>query len=639
MPVIDEQVINEISTYKDETLRDYQEDSKQKIYNLWKEVDSVLLQMPTGTGKTKLFVSIINDLARYSVEHFKEKGEYFKVLILAHRKELIDQITNEITNVFHLKCSKIEAGSELSPRWSEPICVASVQTLTRRIWSWKGHPFDLIIVDEAHHAIGKSYRRILYMFKESKFLGVTATPYRLNGEGLASEFQRIIISPSIKEFIEAGWLSNYDYYSIKTTNDFYINLDTIPLDSYGDYSLNSLWNYCKPDKIQAEIVATYLKYAKGKKGIVYTINQQHNKKLVNEFRKSGISAYGIDSHTKTEEREEIIRRFRLGEITVLCNVNIFTEGFDCPDVEFVQLARPTKSLGLYLQQVGRGLRISNYKEKVIFLDNVGLYNRFGFPSSKRQWAHHFGGKNLTEFGKQYVEEIDTEPTFPLGSRNSDLSEGSEEVSLIETTGLNEVKKNTEDLFLASYEKELRPIIESIFQINKETHRKYIEEYDIEDNVHFKAELIEDILNPCPIITLETDDKDAVLKRLEKDYKPIINNGEIDYVKYENWDDYETTVIDKVKKLFKKQLAMDQSTNFTLLNKFTANQLRVFFERYYGKGHHMTKRFIKYCTDYSFDDTWNIIKANRFMRQYVKTIEWKEDFNGIEIIRCEYESYE
>ena len=635
MQVIDEHVLNEISLYKDDKLRDYQEDSKQKIYKLWKETNSVLLQMPTGTGKTRIFVSIINDLFKYGENHFDKRSDYFKILILAHRKELIDQITDEIRNVFHLRCSKIVADERTSPIWSEPICVASVQTLNRRLYSdkWFNHSFNFIIIDEAHHVKGDSYRRILRTFKNAKVLGATATPYRLNGDGLCSEFDEIIISPSIKDFIDAGRLSNYDYYSIKNTSNFYVNLDNLPLDSYGDYQIDKLWDYCKPSKIQAEVVATYLKYANGKKGIVYTIKKEHNHQLCEEFQKCGISAYGIDSDTKASEREDIIRKFKLGKITVLCNVNIFTEGFDCPDVEFVQLVRPTKSLGLYLQQVGRGLRISQFKQKVIFLDNVGLYHRFGLPSSNRDWAKYFNGKREIGYGKRIG------PLFTIGKRDPDLTEGNEEVILIQTTGMNDIKQKAEDEYLSSYEGVLKPIINSIFQTNIIVCENHIRRFDKEKNVSFDADIIEDILSPCPTITAKTDDLDTVLLRIENEFKPIVVNGKIDYEKYEGWEDYKITAIDKVRILFKKQLENEQSSNIEKLDRFTANQLRVYFDKYYGKDHNMSKKIHRYCLSYGFDDTWSVMKTSYIMRKNLRVEEREEWISNIGFVRTTVEHFE
>ena len=146
------------------------------------------------------------------------------------------------------------------------------------------------------------------------------------------------------------------------------------------------------DGIRADILDAYQRYAGGKKAIVYTISRAHNIHLAEKFKSAGIVSAAIDSETPKEKRDEIVGKFRRGNIQVLFNVNIFSEGFDCPDVEVIQLARPTKSLSMYLQQVGRGLRPAEGKERLLILDNVGLYNKFGFPSARRKWRYHFEGK-------------------------------------------------------------------------------------------------------------------------------------------------------------------------------------------------------------------------------------------------------
>jgi hypothetical protein len=183
------------------------------------------------------------------------------------------------------------------------------------------------------------------------------------------------------------------------------------------------------DEIRAGIVDAYLRYARGKKGIVYTINRDHNVHVCSKFAERGINAVAIDSKTPPDERKQMVADFKSGKIDIICNVNIFSEGFDCPDVEFIQLARPTKSLSMYLQQVGRGLRPAEGKEKLIIIDCVGLYNRFGFPSARRKWRHHFEGR-----------DVDYTPHSGFGSLEDrdvifmdDYEEGDEEVEILHSS--------------------------------------------------------------------------------------------------------------------------------------------------------------------------------------------------------------
>ena len=367
-------------------LRDYQNTNKDLIYKRWAECDSVMLQMPTGTGKTRLFVSIAKDLKNWGDKNKQD----VKILFLVHRKELIDQISN---NLSKYKMSHGFIVSKNEEQQHMHVQVGSVPTLNRRLDKWGNNNFDVIIVDEAHHVLASSYRNILNEYPNAKVLGVTATPYRLSKEGFTSVFDKLIVSQSIPQFIENKWLCEYDYYSIEVNSNMHKNITNLKLGIDGDYLMSDMERTLDKDSIRAKIVDTYINHAKGKRGIVYTISQAHNKHICDQFIINGISAKAIDSETSKEERNQIINDFRNGKFDILCNVNILSEGFDCPDVEFIQLARPTKSLSMYLQQVGRGFRTSEGKEKVIFLDNVGLYNRFGLPSARRNWMAYFMGNH------------------------------------------------------------------------------------------------------------------------------------------------------------------------------------------------------------------------------------------------------
>ena len=431
-----ENVDFEILKYSSDTsLRPYQKENKEKVYNAWKTKRSVMLQMPTGTGKTRLFSSIIKDIENYSTKHEQE----LSCLVVVHRMELINQIVQTLSKSYGLESGIIQAGFRQKPELK--LQVASVQTLSRRLEKWTDKQFDFIIVDEAHHVPAESYLKIINSFPEAKLLGVTATPYRLSGEGFTDIFDKLIISPSVKEFIDMGVLSKYDYYSVRPNSEIQREIDQLKKIQSGDYTDADMTRVCDNDHIRAQVVETYLKYAAGKKGIIYTINKVHNYNLCQDFRKHGIKTVAIDSGTPTEIRTRYIEDFKEGKIDIICNVNIFSEGFDCPDIEFVQLARPTQSLSLFLQQVGRGLRTSEGKEKCLFLDNVGLYNRFGFPSSKRKWHYHF-------IGHEEAPQGNGMPGSSMVRRQEkDLSEGDEEVFLIETVSeLKFEKKRALDVF-------------------------------------------------------------------------------------------------------------------------------------------------------------------------------------------------
>ena len=411
----------ELNPYRDKKLYPYQTEAKAKIYKMWTQLRSIMFQMPTGTGKTHLFVSISRDLHEWGVQH----KSAVKILFLAHRKELIKQIKEKLGVKYGLAAGTIMANN-MEEKYL-PYQVASVQTLIRRIDDWKEKDFDLIIVDEAHHVKADSYKTILRAFPHAKVLGVTATPYRMSHESFRPEFDDLITSRPVAQFIKEGWLTDYEYYSIKPESKIQMDIQSINRFAMdGDYLDEAAAYVMDRDEIRAGIVSSYEHYAKGKKGIVYTITKAHNIHVCNKFRAHGYKAVAIDDSTPPKEREAYVSDFKSGKIDIICNVNIFSEGFDCPDVEFIQLARPTKSLSMYLQQVGRGLRIADGKEKVILLDNVGLYNRFGFPSAKRQWRRHFEG-------------MDVDYSVPAGTRSMDerevyymdeFEEGEEDVEML-----------------------------------------------------------------------------------------------------------------------------------------------------------------------------------------------------------------
>lgn len=448
----------------DDTLRPYQHENKERVYEAWKTCQSVMLQMPTGTGKTRLFVSIIKDIFHYS----RDTKHAYKVLILVHRTELIDQIDLELGIRYGLAHGIIQSGNK--ERKEYPIQIASVQTLSRRLENWTDKLFDFVIIDEAHHTTAQSYQAIIKAFPDAKLLGVTATPCRLSGEGFTGTYDKLILSDPISTFIEDGYLSDYFYYSVPKYSFIQREINGITKFSNGDYAEQEMERVCNNDRIRAQVLDTYLRFANGKKGIVYTINKRHNQKLCTEFNSHGIKAVAIDSDTPKEIRQQYIEDFKKSKIKIIFNVNLFTEGFDCPDIEFVQLARPTKSLALFLQQVGRGLRISENKEKTIFLDNVGLYNKFGMPRERRQWERYFQGKDENDsFIKDEHDLKQENDSSVKRTRNQNLTEGNEEVFLIETPDEKAYKEQRIELFwnlLEEYNKIHVDAINTLFQGNR-----------------------------------------------------------------------------------------------------------------------------------------------------------------------------
>lgn len=423
---------NDLNPYRDKTLRDYQIEGKAKIYQMWTQMRSIMYQMPTGTGKTKLFVSIARDLFDWGAQ----RKTAVKILFLAHRIELLDQISENLGIKYNLAHAMI--ASQNREQKNYPLQIASVQTLIRRLDRWADKDFDVIIIDEAHHVKADSYKKILRAFPRAKVLGVTATPYRMSHESFRPEFDELITSAPVAKFIKDKWLCDYEYYSIRPESRIQMDINSISrfaLD--GDFLEEAAAAIMDKDEIRAGIVSSYERYAKGKKGIIYTITKAHNLHVCNQFVQKGYKAVAIDDSTPAETRKQYVEDFKKGKIEIICNVNIFSEGFDCPDLEFIQLARPTKSLSMYLQQVGRGLRPAPGKDKLIIIDNVGLYNRFGFPSARRHWRRHFEG-------------LPVDYSMPFGSRSVDgrivsyideYEEGDEEVEMLHTS-TNEVVEDT-----------------------------------------------------------------------------------------------------------------------------------------------------------------------------------------------------
>ena len=410
---------------KDITLRDYQQLAKEEIFGKWNLVDNILYQMPTGTGKTRLFTSIIRDINIWGLRH----NINYRILIIAHRSELIEQSSRSLDK-YRIKHGVLAGTMKDKRDLTQAIQVASIQTIT--------HPanqcliddlkFDFIIIDEAHHAVANSYQKLWDYCPDAKKLGVTATPWRMNNSGFAQIFDVYIPSMSIKDFIQKGWLATYQYYSIPVSSELVKSIESIrEFDIEGDYKNSALVEVCDTSKIRAQLYDSYEKNVLGKKGIIYSISREHSEHICLQYRSRGVTIENIDSKTPAKIREEVIQAFRDGEIDIIVNVDIFSEGFDCPDIEFIQLARPTKSLVKYIQQVGRGLR-KNGDKKCIILDNVGMYSRFGLPDEERDWESFF-----------YGEEKETTSTKGYSRNNgslreyveTDLSEGNEEMILIQ----------------------------------------------------------------------------------------------------------------------------------------------------------------------------------------------------------------
>ena len=578
-------------------LFDYQEDMKERIEKALRLHRSVMAQMPTGTGKTVLLASV--------VESFLREHSNCHVWIVAHRRELVSQIKDTLNkfllnfsfsnhpvplskegstfspspsssgsgDVTALRCSeplrsKVGGPSKVSPdclsasaskevsgylpdclsasAFNVPIKAVSIQWLSKHYDEIEEEP-GMIVIDEAHHALAKTYKGMWERFPNAKFLGLTATPCRLNGKGFTDLFDVLVQSWSVPEFISKGRLATYDFVSIKSDGVTQRLIDSLQKrGADGDYQNKEMDMLLNKKPSIERLYQSLEEFGKDRKGIVYAININHANAIAEFYREHGIAAVAIDSKTPSSLRKELIERFKassntsfsnhpiplskevfskitpslftikegnlsnhpvplskegstafpkplspqgtgdvtapprrseplrskvggaskpspdcagwdrlgmsgaskvspdclsasaskevlgysldclcgvnrladgLAPIQVLVNVDIFSEGFDCPDVEFVQLARPTLSLAKYLQMVGRGLRVAKGKKNCVIIDNVGLYRVFGLPSQVWNWNAMFEGK--LKVGKRKETPKDRE-FFLMNEKQDDI---------------------------------------------------------------------------------------------------------------------------------------------------------------------------------------------------------------------------
>ena len=401
------------------SLRPYQTKGIRDIFDAWNPNKqnrmNVLFQMPTGTGKTTVFSEIVRRA------RLKEK----KVLIVVHRKELVEQIAERLSH-FQVEVGIISG--TIQPDAEKEVQVATIQTLSKRDYPQA----DIVIIDECHHAKAATYKKLWEIYPEARFLGVTATPIRMSGEGFSDLFNTLITAGQLSEFVKAGYLVRVRHI-VGITPD----LSSIKI-KMNDYALDELGELMQDENLMADLVESYLKKAGGKKMIVFAVNIEHSKLIVDNYLKAGIQAEHIDANTPKKEREQILQLFREGKIMVLSNVDIVSEGFDVPDCEAVQLARPTKSLGLYLQQVGRCMRPDIEKTEGIVLDNAGLWLEHGFCQQDRIWTLEGKKKRKRRYGETVsVAAINQDGII----RKVHLPSEMKGMELIELT------KETEELFI------------------------------------------------------------------------------------------------------------------------------------------------------------------------------------------------
>lgn len=348
-------------------LRDYQELAIEAVRDSYRAGHRrTLLVSPTGSGKTVIFSYVAAGVAK--------NGK--RVLIIAHRRELLKQISAALTKA-GVKHSMLVSTSRGIP--TRNVVVASVFTLANRLKHFPAP--DLIVGDEAHHFTpDSSWGKVVSAFPKALVLGVTATPERLDGKGLGSLFDDMVLGPTVAELTEQEYLSPADVYAPSRPDMSGIHT------RMGDYVKSELEQAMDKPSITGSTVAHYTKLTPGKKAIAFCVSVKHARDVAEDFRRAGYAAFHIDGGMKEAERDQVLKDFESGKIQVLTSCDLVSEGFDLPAVEVAILLRPTQSLSLYLQQCGRAIRPSPGKEKTYIFDHAGNTARHGFIDEPRDWT-------------------------------------------------------------------------------------------------------------------------------------------------------------------------------------------------------------------------------------------------------------
>ena len=360
-------------------LRPYQSESVHNIRRSFVSFPKVLFALPTGGGKTVIFSYIVSNAI------LKNK----KILILAHRVEIVEQISKALIE-FGINHGLLMPGEKQT---YDDVQLGMVQTIARRLHTI--HPPDFIVIDEAHLAVAGTWLKVIAAFPDAKILGVTATPQRLDGKGLKLVFDDLVIGPTVRELIEGGYLSRFDLYAPPTE----IDLSGVKT-QMGDYSVKQLEAVMDKAKITGNAVSHYQKYLNNQPAIAFCTTLKHAVHVMDQFRSSGIRSDIIHGKLNKFERSEKVRGLSNGDIQVLTSVEVVSEGFDLPVVSGAILLRPTKSLTLYLQQVGRALRPKPNGGRAIILDHVGNVHRHGMPDEDRAWSLEGKVKKTTRGPRQ-----------------------------------------------------------------------------------------------------------------------------------------------------------------------------------------------------------------------------------------------
>lgn len=340
------------------SLRDYQERTVNAVIAALAR--RPILVAPTGSGKTVMAVALADRIG-------------LPTLWLTHRKELVDQAAG------HLFAHGLNPGIIMAGYPPFPLAqvqVASIQTLARR----ERPPAGLIVIDECHHATADTYRTILDSYPDAAVVGLTATPFRLDGRGLGDLFGEIVVAALPGELCDAGVLHRPKVWASKSPDLRGVKVIA------GDYQLGALAKRTNTDELNADIVATWQKHAAGRRTVVFAVDIEHSRAIVVAFRQAGVPAEHLDGGASRQERDAILARLRSGQTQVVSNCMVLTEGWDLPALQCAILARPTASLNLHLQMVGRVMRACDGKDGAVVLDHAGNHHVHGLVTRRLNYS-------------------------------------------------------------------------------------------------------------------------------------------------------------------------------------------------------------------------------------------------------------
>jgi DNA repair protein RadD len=354
------------------TLRPYQADVVERVERALEAGERPIIVAPTGSGKTIIFCELIR----------RAVAKHKSVLVLAHRRKIIDQTSRKLS-AHGVRHGIIQSGRDNDLRLIESVQVAAIATLWVRAVRSKTMPLppaDLIIVDESHHAVAHTYAKLIEKYPNAAILGVTATPCRGDGRGLGGIFTTLVEAPQVADLIVNGFLVRSLCYA--PVEPDLRGVRTVA----GDYHEGQLAERMDQDRLVGDIVTHWYKYGQNRRTIAFACSVGHSVHICAEFEKAGVRAEHLDGSTPTADRDAILGRLRNGETQVVTNCIVLTEGYDCPEIGCIILARPTRRMGLFRQMIGRGMRPADGKADCVILDHSGAVYRHGLPEDHVAWT-------------------------------------------------------------------------------------------------------------------------------------------------------------------------------------------------------------------------------------------------------------